>query len=274
MNKIWVKLLLISCLSGCVEKENLFSIHWAVDDKSLTYETIISELDVDSSKLTESNMLASDEKQLKIIDYLDSLELPTATYELNITKKEEAFRAVIRGVLPIYNNTAENQDEKFYREMVESRNGQVQLVGDFDQNGKVLSFYLNQKQKNLMNLLFYLPNRTVKIGESWSIPVNLLEVGNGFFANDATKNNKVLFRRIKKTEAGNDVAELIYHISEKIEGNFEIGAKDSLTPFGIHYSHVGYGEFNIDEKRWDKLKILAYSSDSSQKATLYALTKH
>lgn len=67
----------------------------------------------------------------------------------------------------------------------------VLLRGEISERGQIESFYLKSAQKNLIAIFFELPNKAVKIGDTWSLNVNYLQYDQSFVCKSADRTNKV-----------------------------------------------------------------------------------
>ena len=96
---------------------------------------------------------------------------------------------------------------------------QVVLRGAIYDNGSIESFYVKSDQKNLIAVFFELPNKRVKINDSWSLEVNLITTDQNFKCDTAFRKNHVTLIDLKKV--GNEtIAVLKYDIMEFVSGDF------------------------------------------------------
>src|SRR5690625_7738523 len=96
------------------------------------------------------------------------------------------------------------------------------------ETGGIHSFWLNSSQKNLIAIFFELPKNPVKIGDKWSLDINLISNDQNFECETAHKINEVELIDIKNIN-GERIAVLQYHIEEYVEGQF-----NSHTFFGCN----------------------------------------
>lgn len=139
---------------------------------------------------------------------------------------------------------------KQMRAMMRRMLGTVQLRGDITPAGKILSFYLKNRQKNILALLFELPQKPVKVGDSWSLHANLLGMGVSIRPIEAHRTNRATLLSVKKSASGERIATIYTCISETFRGiqSSPYQPKDKTLIWQIGF--VGYGEFLIDKGRW------------------------
>ncbi len=137
----------------------------------------------------------------------------------------------------------------------------VQLRAEITDSGAVASWWTEQKQANLVALFLELPDRPVKPGDTWSIGVRFLSMGNGFVCKKANRVNRV---HLASTAAlGDDrVATFEYVLSESVEGEFIHPMTKDVIPTTMRMSFVGTGEFLVRAGRWSR-----FSGRLSYKAT-------
>lgn len=126
--------------------------------------------------------------------------------------------------------------------------GSIQLRGEIDDRGRIESFFLQQRQKNILALFFELPKEPVKVGDRWSLAVNLLELGPGFVARAKSRVNQAVLVSIRKVEE-ETVATIDYLVYESVDGEFKDGiAKPKASAMDMMF--VGRGEFSLEKGMW------------------------
>jgi len=132
--------------------------------------------------------------------------------------------------------------------------GTVQLRGRITPAGRIASWWLEQKQKNLLALFTELPTKTVRVGDTWSLQTSLVEVGHGFVCDESDYSNQVRLAALEK--AGDDkVAVIDYSLAESVVGKFvmPIGPQAGRAqPFSMSMIFVGRGEFLVGKGSWRK----------------------
>ena len=143
------------------------------------------------------------------------------------------------------------------RKMQQDMIGTVQLRGEVAPTGEVTSFYLSNRQKNLLALFFEIPSHAVRVGDEWEIEFDCLEVGAGFIVKDANRLNQVTFSEVTTLPDGRRVAVLDYLLVESISGHSDSqmlanmsSATTDQIPVSMQCSFIGQGQFLIDEGRW------------------------
>lgn len=135
-------------------------------------------------------------------------------------------------------------------------NMNIVLRGRIDTNGKLISNYYKNGQRNLIALLFCLPQHSVKKGDSWEIQnVNLIEMDQSFYCDSVSSYNKATLKDIK-TENGKTLAVIEYDISQYISGKMSISLSEftkELKDTDKHYmamNHKAIGIFSITDGKW------------------------
>jgi hypothetical protein len=125
----------------------------------------------------------------------------------------------------------------------------IQLRGAINDSGIIESFYTKNDQRNLIALLFQLPGKQVKIGESWPLDVHLISMDQNFKCDSSYKKNVVSLVGIKKID-GETIAFLKYDIAEYVSGVFmsPFSGTDKKTVMKISFNALS--EFSIDKGRW------------------------
>jgi hypothetical protein len=143
--------------------------------------------------------------------------------------------------------------------------GSVQIRADVNNKGEIKSFWLERKQANMVALMFQLPPKPVKAGDSWPVDVNLISFDGNFICSYQDKKNLVTLVRIEK-ETGKRKAVLNYNITEKVSGKY----MGSDIECEMRYS--GKAVFLIDEGRFESQKLnLSVNSKGMQVENLTQL---
>ena len=142
--------------------------------------------------------------------------------------------------------------EQTTAELMKQMEGTVQLRGEITDSGQVASFWLEQKQKNLLAVFLELPTAPVKVGQSWSLSVNFLEMGSGFICDKSGRANSVKLVSLSKTAGGDTVATMEYCLAESIEGKFRLPTGGADQPCTMAMSFVGRGEFLVGKGTWQR----------------------
>jgi len=137
---------------------------------------------------------------------------------------------------------------KFFRDMLKG----VQLRGEITPRGKIASFWLESKQKNLLAMFFGLPGRPVKVGDVWPLEVSLVSMGHGFICETASRVNQVRLVSVEDTGDGDRVATLDYLLFERVEGRFKMPMGGKAVPSTMAFGFTGRGKFLVGKGRWRK----------------------
>lgn len=130
----------------------------------------------------------------------------------------------------------------------------IVLRGRISKNGEIISNYYKNAQKKLISILFELPNKPIKVGESWSLNINLIEMDQNFIADSISSSNKVYIEKIIE-ENGEKIAIIKYNIYEYVDGNFNnpfgsmFGMKNNEYIF-MKTTHSAIGHFSITKGKW------------------------
>jgi hypothetical protein len=124
------------------------------------------------------------------------------------------------------------------------------------------AFYVQSNQKNLIALYFQLPDKLIRIGDSWTLNTSLISMDQNFECDSSFKKNQVtLVDLIKK---GNEtVAVIKYDILEFASGVFiNPFFGNSRTKTVIKFEYNATAEFSLDKGKW-----LSYNGTQSVLST-------
>ncbi len=263
-------LTIIVFLASCAaQKNNVLS--WPVDaGKVTTYQGIIGKFPSGASLSTNAAELSqhivanskSHDKTIsdipslyfEVVDELVAIPLPgdmplVATITSNSANDLEVKLVGAPALLDVEPQTEQAVAKLKIRE---AKAGTIQLLAHMDSRGNVLSSYHFQKQKNLVSLFFQLPNKPVKVGDTWDIPVQFIELGNGYVV-DETQNFKRAILLSKSTnKQGEVIAKILFVVHEFVKGQFQFkdGATLSAVPFSLDAGYIGYGELVVNRGYW------------------------
>ena len=143
--------------------------------------------------------------------------------------------------------------KNLYKDLVKL-NGNVVLRGRITTGGEIISTYYKNAQKNLLAVLFELPNRKVEMGEKWKLNISLIEMDQNFVCDSLSKENAVHIEEIIEKE-GEKIAVIKYNISEYVIGDFNnpmgglFGIESNKKTF-MKISHIATGYFSILQGKW------------------------
>ena len=123
--------------------------------------------------------------------------------------------------------------------------GDTVFRGSLDDTGSIHTFY--STDLNQMALYFQLPNKKIKIGDSWPAEFAGIYLNGAFNCDSCFKLNSVTLADIKKRN-NETVAIINYNIREYVSvtliDTFEV------EKFMMEFSYNGTGEFSIEKGRW------------------------
>jgi len=163
-------------------------------------------------------------------------------------------------------NSTLSEVEKMFKQM----SAGVQLRGAIHEDGTIESFYLKGEQKNIVALLFELPGKSIKQGDSWPLSVNLLTADQNFKCDSSYRKNLVTAVKLE-TINGEQIFTLKYDIAEYIKGDFTIpspmGAQTHVKTV-MSMSYQGIAKFSVDKGRWVAYDgLLSYNSSGVMTAS-------
>lgn len=130
----------------------------------------------------------------------------------------------------------------------------IVLRGRVSKFGELTSTYYKNSQKNLISILFELPNKEVEIGEKWKLNLNLIEMDHNFFCDSLSNTNEVYIEKILKTKE-DKIAIIKYNIKEYVNGNYNnpmggmIGMDTNKKIF-MQVTHEATGFFSLTNGKW------------------------
>ncbi|MBM9606241.1 hypothetical protein [Desulfopila inferna] len=194
----------------------------------------------------------------EVKESINSLEFPENTNMVtimeNTTDKHIKVTSYFQNwEMPSFGNSQPNENNEELKKFTELMNTAPQLEGVIDHKGNITSFYLEQKQKNLIALMHQLPNKPVSVGDSWEINMNCLQMGVGFSADSAKKINKVVLSDIKIDNEGNKIAILDYMLTEQVHGTALNPMKMERSEFKMSCSYIGRHQFDLKKGLWKSI---------------------
>lgn len=276
MRKRYLISLLLTLL-GCEQQaDESVTLRWKLSEgEQLRYSVSISEIPLDSQLAVHSfDVLNSNELREQIKHRLASITLPEAAFEAQLTRHVGQIQALVVGIAPDYAGPPADEDEAFRRRMIEGRSGYVELLGHFSKEGQLQDFFVRQKQRNLLNLLFSMPRVSVVPNTPWELDVTLTEIGPGFYFQNAERVRNAYLEEVDEVN-GERVAHILYIVGERVDGYFKQHVDDDEVPIESRISHIAYGEFLIDRGRWAHFTMVAYFSGNglshNETMTIYAM---
>ncbi|MBB6110149.1 hypothetical protein SAMN05421821_10844 [Mucilaginibacter lappiensis] len=257
--------------SACSQNNKTVLLKWKLDPKEvITYKTIMVGVDTADKKLDMSGLT----KAMGLGDAVNWDDLQKMLKKLNANLQPGNMVATLaekrKGIIDIelITKNDDKQDtasstlseaEKMFKQMSTG----VQLRGTIHEDGTIKSFYLKSEQKNIIALLFKLPGKSIKQGDSWPLSVNLLTADQNFKCDSSYRKNLVTAVKIENIN-GEQIFTLKYDIVEYIKGDFTIpspmGAQTPVKTV-MSMSYQGIAKFSVDKGRWVAYDgLLSYNS--------------
>lgn len=202
--KINVRLILFLILTfnmafGQLTKEPVW-INWRISDNEIiAYKTTMSELE--ESKFQSDDYFKSLLDSLGVKDEANQLDLDELAKALK--KQSENFELI---------STLQNVNDLIYVRIIRkakdaTRTSSTGILGDMtngiqfrgylSKEGSIYSYYLKNQQKNILAILFQLPEKKVKVGDSWTVDSQWFSNDQTFKCDKAERISKVTLKDLK-----------------------------------------------------------------------------
>jgi hypothetical protein len=154
-----------------------------------------------------------------------------------------------------------------FQELSRQLTGGVMLRGVLNEDGSVASFYTANDERNLLAMLFELPKKTVKEGDSWPLDVHLVSVPLTFACDSAFKKNEV---KVLKVENKNNehLVTLKYDIEEYVSGGFSVPHMAENVKTTVAFSYQGLSVFSVEKGKW-----VSYNGIITNESTGFMVSK-
>lgn len=240
-----------------IPEENVgVDLTWKLaDGDSIVYNTVMKPINDQDFNISFNNFLDSldlDKSGDKFFDrFFNSIsEVVSQTDFKTVIKESGSFENVLDVAVVGIPKSDGDQEQNWMQAML---TGTV-LRGSVNRDGTLHSFWLKSDQKNLVSLLFELPDRPVNQGDTWKLKnTNLLSFDQNFVCTSAEKVNEVTLKEIKSVD-GKQVAVLQYNIREAASGDFRtpavFGKSGGSTKTAMEFIYQARGEFSIDQGKW------------------------
>lgn len=271
IGKITLLLLLINFIGFSQNREKVL-LEWKLaKNDTLKYKTTMNAIRVEDEKeeLKDTSSIQNKMQQVfkSLADVNSSLKYQT---NLFLNKKNVNFIDI---EMKIVNEDSEEQiksksskesqsnekepDSLDFKNMFKglaSMNNNIVLRGRISSTGEIISNYYKNSQRNLISVLFELPNRKVEVGEKWKLNVDLIEMDQSFFCDSLSSENSVYIEKIIETN-NERIAVIKYNISEYVSGDFNnplngIFETENDKKTFMKISHTATGNFSITKGKW------------------------
>ena len=226
-------------------EDALYTLRWKTGKDITAFR--VTGTDISSSTLSVKDIL-TDEKSVINMPVETSMTLLLKRYDddeitVNFYIDEIRFRDS--------GEDGESGDNAALKEMADSVNGKLGIIGRINLHGSVTSFWLAESQENLVAIFFELPERAVKPGDAWELHVNMISGDPAFRCRESARSTRVTFKSVERGPGNDVIAVLEYDILEKIKGTSSMGDID------CEMSYKGTGRFNITRGEWKNLDMVA-----------------
>lgn len=278
MNRLTTIIFTLTTVVTFGQKKQTIDLKWKIAEKEkLSYLTVMNDIDTSSIEMNFGGLFKalSDStenglKESKNFFKKFNQALKNQDYVTTLTNKGKGIIDVVMTTKPKEKTKDNKQDTTDSKEagilkMMQSKNQGVMLRGSVYEVGGIQSFWVKSPQKNLIALFFELPTKPVRIGDKWSLDINLISNDQNFDCDSAYKINEVTLTDIKNVN-GDTIATLKYNIVEYVKGNFYspsfLGSEGGQKQTMMKFIHQGVAEFSVDKGRW-----IAYDGIMSLEAT-------
>ncbi len=271
MKKLIILLIIAFGLNVYGQDNQEVEFKWKVDKSvKLTYQTIIEQVDtsviksnvtladiISPDSLTRDLMKEEEEKALDIDEFIDEMKkiYGNIKYVTHLTNKKENIIDIVTEMLPeeqLSNSEINKMDEKekeiYIRRMAHLNQGVV-LRGSIFDNGEIESFWLKNDQKNILSLFFRLPDRPVKIGDSWSIDVSLISGDHNFICDSSHRINKIILTNLEQEE-DELIATVKYNIVQYAQGKYKAPLFGGTRKTKLKADYMAIAKFSITKGKW------------------------
>ncbi len=226
----------------------------------LSYKTTMEEIDTANHKNFNMNgmlkLMDADSKALdneKLFKQLNDVTL-NANFITRLKKNKNNIIDVEMS-MNTEKSKSDDQSKKDHNQINETQRMMAKMLsgvvlrGTINEVGQIESFYTKNEQKNMIAMFFELPGRSVKIGDSWPISINLISMDQNFICDSSYKKNNVTVTSINST--GNEhIVTLKYDIEEYVNGDFNSPFNNSSVRSSMKMFYKAIAEFSIEQGKW------------------------
>ncbi len=265
-------LILLFLTINTIGQTKKYKLEWKINkNDTLCYQTMMKETIVNKRTSTFFDNIPDSanlkEAILKLNEELNNTDTKYMTY---LSCKSDSFiditmRAIDNSGLEMLKSDTLDEKQKEFLKSIISASNSVVLRGEVYKSGEIKSFWLKHKQKNLIALLFQLPNKPVSVGDTWELDVNLVQADQNFICKSCSKINNAKLVSIENK--GEDKIALIkYDFQEVLKGILTpvsfFGEKNEPIKTDILVTHKAIAKFSINKGKW-----ISYEGDLDYSVT-------
>ncbi len=234
-----------------------YDLRWNVDENNpIAYKTAMEVVNKDSlskscfnfKEFMQSFTDIIDFKCDEMNDFFEEMTCKYKNYSYTTTLTQDKNGAIDVKLISLKDGVSNSPDSvsDFFAQAMSG----VQLRGKINKEGGIESFYMKKEQLNLLSLMFELPDKAVKIGDTWTIQVSFISNDQNFICNDYTKTHLVQLVDVKDVN-GDLIAFIKYNIRYFVDGDFKNPFLGNTIPTKMDVSFKGISEFNISKGKWE-----------------------
>ena len=245
----------------CFSQES-FDLNWKLNhNERIAYLTIMEQIDSSEIDLPFILQEIVDSKDFNIDEFFKSFYGEIDNFSMiSILQKRKNWTEVCLIRENLNPDTTKNNNQ--IQQLLKG----IQLRGLLNKDGGIESFYTKRDQKNLLAILFQLPSKPVKIGESWELDLTWISTDHNFRCDSMERINEVTLIDVKY-EQNDTIALIKYKNHEIINGEFfsPFGGQTIPSLFDMRFD--GLCEFSISKGKWKNYSgVVSYYSEGYQKA--------
>lgn len=236
----------------------------------LSYKTALEEIDTANHVNFGMNGMfksmgidsANDTKMKEIFKELNSITQPT-NFVTTLTEKKKDVIDIVMISKP---NKTQAEGNKIgnlseMQKLMNQFSGGIMLRGSVHEDGTIESFYTKGEQKNMIAIMFELPGKPVKRGDTYALTVNFLNADQNFICDSSYHKNQVTVLKIEN-KAGEHIVTLQYDIAEYIKGSFSSPMGNGSVKTIMAMDFQGLAEFSVEKGKWISYNGIASLSSS------------
>ncbi len=238
----------LSLLVFCQTKDSTVFMKWKLKpNEVLSYKTEMQEIDTANHKDFSFEGLFKSMGVDNNDDHFDEMvkklntEIRNANFITHLTEKRKGVINLEFSLIKDKVKDAPTNNE--FQKAINQMTSGVMLRGSLYEDGTIESFYTKGDQKNLMALMFELPGRPVKTGDTWSLSINFLSMDQNFTCDSSYRKNTVKLVGVENRN-GEHIVNLKYDIVEYVRGAF------MSTKTTMKMTYYGIAGFSLEKGRW------------------------